>query len=100
MCLILFAVQPNPDYRLVVAANRDEFYRRPAHPAGLWDDYPEILAGRDAEIAAIKAALETTTERLRLFREEESPRLEKKIMAKLAKKFPALGESKNEDEAA
>ena len=61
-------------------------------------------SGRDAELAALKADLkdlqEKTTEKLRLFREEESPRLEKKIMAKLAKKFPALGESKNEDEAA
>lgn len=50
MCLILFAVKPNPKYRLVVAANRDEFYSRPAYPARLWNDHPEILAGRDAEM--------------------------------------------------
>ena len=43
MCLILFAVKPNPKYRLVVAANRDEFYSRPAYPARLWDDHPEVL---------------------------------------------------------
>ena len=57
-------------------------------------------SGRDAEVAALRADLNAVNEKLRLFREEESPRLEKKIMAKLSKKFPALGESKNEDEAA
>jgi len=57
-------------------------------------------AGVHPEVAALRADLNAVNEKLRLFREEESPRLEKKIMAKLAKKFPALGESKNEDEAA
>ncbi len=28
MCLILFAWKSHPDYPLVVAANRDEFYER------------------------------------------------------------------------
>ena len=49
MCLILFAVNPNPEYRLIVAANRDEFYSRKASPAELWRDKPGILAGRDQE---------------------------------------------------
>jgi uncharacterized protein with NRDE domain len=30
MCLILVAWQAHPDYPLVVAANRDEFFARPA----------------------------------------------------------------------
>lgn len=47
MCLILVAWQAHPDYALVVAANRDEFYVRPAAPAHWWDDAPEVLAGRD-----------------------------------------------------
>ncbi|MBV1907309.1 MAG: NRDE family protein [Pseudomonadales bacterium] len=34
---------------LVVAANRDEFYTRPTHPAHYWDKYPELLAGKDLE---------------------------------------------------
>ncbi len=50
MCLILFGVQPNRELRLVVAANRDEFYRRPASSADYWDDHPEVLAGRDLEM--------------------------------------------------
>jgi len=50
MCLILFAVQPNQNLRLVVAANRDEFYGRPSSRAHYWDDYPEVLAGRDLQM--------------------------------------------------
>ena len=47
MCLILFAYRVVPGAPLIVAANRDEHFTRPAAPAGLWDDHPEILAGRD-----------------------------------------------------
>ena len=49
MCLILFAWQAHPDYPLILAGNRDEFYARPTAPAGFWDDHPQILAGRDLE---------------------------------------------------
>ena len=47
MCLILLAWRCHPHYPLVVAANRDEFYNRPAAAAHAWDDAPHILAGRD-----------------------------------------------------
>lgn len=47
MCLIVLAWQHHPRYRLVVAANRDEFYARPTAPAGWWADAPRVLAGRD-----------------------------------------------------
>lgn len=49
MCLILFANQVHPIYKLVVAANRDEFYQRPTAHAQFWEDDPNILAGRDLE---------------------------------------------------
>ncbi|MEZ5539705.1 MAG: NRDE family protein [Pseudomonadales bacterium] len=49
MCLILFAWQSHPQYKLVVAANRDEFYARSSAPAHFWQDAPNILAGRDLE---------------------------------------------------
>jgi len=49
MCLIFLGWQQHPDYRLVVAANRDEFYARPTAPAGYWQEAPDILAGRDLE---------------------------------------------------
>ena len=47
MCLINFQFQTHPNYKLIVAANRDEFYERPTAPAQLWEDHPNILAGRD-----------------------------------------------------
>lgn len=47
MCLILAALDAHPDYALVVAANRDEFYDRPTARADFWADHPEILGGRD-----------------------------------------------------
>lgn len=49
MCLILFAYNNHPDYPLVLAANRDEYYRRPTRPLDFWPDAENILAGRDLE---------------------------------------------------
>lgn len=49
MCLILFAYRVHPEYRLLLAANRDEFYSRPTEPARFWSDAPDLLAGRDLE---------------------------------------------------
>ncbi|MEY2196076.1 NRDE family protein [Neobacillus sp. BF23-41] len=49
MCLIVFAYRVHPVYKLLVAANRDEFYGRPTAPAHYWEDRPDILAGRDLE---------------------------------------------------
>lgn len=48
MCLLLFAYRADAEFPLVVAANRDEYHRRPAAPASWWHDAP-ILAGRDLE---------------------------------------------------
>lgn len=49
MCLIVFAWQVVPGMPLVAAANRDEYYERPASAAGWWEDQPEIYAGRDLQ---------------------------------------------------
>lgn len=49
MCLIFISVQEHPQYKLVIAANRDEFYQRKTAPASYWHDHPEILGGRDLE---------------------------------------------------
>lgn len=49
MCLLLVALDAHPDYKLIVAANRDEFYARPAAPADWWHDHPQIFAGRDLQ---------------------------------------------------
>ena len=47
MCLILFAYRVVPGVPLIVAANRDERFDRPTAPAALWNDHPQVLAGRD-----------------------------------------------------
>lgn len=49
MCLINFHFQAHSNYKLIVAANRDEFYKRSTATAHFWEDYPTILAGRDLE---------------------------------------------------
>ncbi|HEY4213193.1 MAG TPA: NRDE family protein [Steroidobacteraceae bacterium] len=47
MCLLVIAWQAHPRYRLVVAANRDEFHERPAAPMAKWPAPNDLLAGRD-----------------------------------------------------
>lgn len=48
MCLLVLAWQTHPRYRLIVAANRDEFHERPTAPLSLWTaPDPSIAAGRD-----------------------------------------------------
>jgi len=46
VCLILAAWDTHPDFKLVVAANRDEFFERTSLPMHWWDDVP-LLGGRD-----------------------------------------------------
>lgn len=47
MCILLFALRHHPDFPLIIAANRDEFHRRPAARARFWRGHPHLLAGRD-----------------------------------------------------
>ncbi|MBW1997015.1 MAG: NRDE family protein [Deltaproteobacteria bacterium] len=47
MCLLVFALRSHSCYDLVLAANRDEYYDRPAEPASWWPDAPHLLSGRD-----------------------------------------------------
>ena len=46
MCLLVLAWQVDPRYRLILAANRDEFHARPAAALAKWPENG-ILAGRD-----------------------------------------------------
>jgi uncharacterized protein with NRDE domain len=47
MCLIVFAYRMHEEFKLIAAANRDEFYRRPTAAVHFWEDHPHVLAGRD-----------------------------------------------------
>lgn len=51
MCLLVLAWAAHPRYRLIVAANRDEYHERPAAPLAKWPEAPHILAGRDLRAA-------------------------------------------------
>ncbi|HSQ86797.1 MAG TPA: NRDE family protein, partial [Desulfobacterales bacterium] len=37
----------HPKYRMVLAANRDEYYDRPTAPIAFHDDSPDVLGGLD-----------------------------------------------------
>src|ERR1700749_3919130 len=47
MCLLVLAWQAHPRYRLIVAANRDEFHARPAAAMAKWAAPDDFVAGRD-----------------------------------------------------
>lgn len=49
MCLVVFAYKTHPKYKLIFAANRDEFYNRPSSQAQFWAEYPFLLAGKDLQ---------------------------------------------------
>lgn len=60
MCLIVVGWRVHPDYPLVVAANRDEFYARPTASAARWPDAPDILGGIDLEAGGTWLGISTT----------------------------------------
>jgi uncharacterized protein with NRDE domain len=52
MCLVALAIDQNRRFPLVIAANRDEFFKRPAARLAWWTPEsggPAILSGRDLE---------------------------------------------------
>ena len=49
MCLLFLALDTHPEYRLIAAANRDEFYARPTQAMHAWKDHRQVIAGRDLE---------------------------------------------------
>jgi uncharacterized protein with NRDE domain len=49
MCLIALAHRTHPRWPLVIAANRDEFFARPARGAHWWDEAPDVFGGRDLQ---------------------------------------------------
>jgi len=49
MCLILFSHRATPGYRLILAANRDEFYARKTAVLQRWGREGRIISGRDLQ---------------------------------------------------
>lgn len=57
MCLIFLSLNNHTGYKLIVAANRDEFYQRKTSPVHFWEDNPHILGGRDLEASGTWMAM-------------------------------------------
>jgi len=49
MCLLVLSWRAHTRYRLVIAANRDEYHARAAAPLASWQDLPEVAGGRDLQ---------------------------------------------------
>jgi len=49
MCILAFAWQAHPRWKLVAVANRDEMHARPAEALARWDGHPHLLAGKDTK---------------------------------------------------
>jgi uncharacterized protein with NRDE domain len=60
MCLIFISINNHPTYKLIIAANRDEFYNRKTAAADFWEDKPSILGGRDLEACGTWMAMTKT----------------------------------------
>lgn len=60
MCLIFLSLNNHPTYKLVVAANRDEFYERHTAAADYWQNNPDILGGRDLKAHGTWLAMTTS----------------------------------------
>jgi uncharacterized protein with NRDE domain len=89
VCLILFGHRAHPAYRLVVAANRDEWFRRPTAPAAFWPDAPHVLAGRDLEAQGTWLGVTRTGRFAALtnFRDAESRRTDLPSRGALVREF-------------
>lgn len=76
MCLAAFALNAHPRFPLVIAANRDEFFARPAAPMAWWQSGGiELLAGRDLSAGGTWFGL-TRTGRLALLTNVREPALQ------------------------
>ena len=49
MCILFIAKNSHPDYPLIIAANRDEYFARPTEAPHWWPESPQLFAGKDAQ---------------------------------------------------
>ena len=63
MCVLAFAWNAHPGWRLVMAGNRDELHDRPAAPLARWGDLEpdldHVIAGRDLQAGGTWAGIST-----------------------------------------
>ncbi len=73
MCLIFLSIKQHPEYPLIIAANRDEFYNRNTAPADFWKDHQQIVGGRDLEAQGTWMAM-TTSGRISMITNYRDPK--------------------------
>ena len=95
MCLVVFAWQAHPEYRLILAGNRDEAHHRPTQDAHWWPDNESILAGRDLQAGGTWLAVGKTGRFATVtnFREGQTGRAGRKSRGALVTDFVANSES-------
>ncbi|NYT57833.1 NRDE family protein [Alcaligenaceae bacterium] len=49
MCIAYLAIAAHPDWPLFIAANRDEYHKRPCLPAAPWPEYSDVIGGLDCQ---------------------------------------------------
>ena len=75
MCLVALAIDQHRRFPLVVVANRDEYFARPASPMAWWSQgpgLPAVLSGRDLQSGGTWLGL-TTAGRLALLTNVRNP---------------------------
>ena len=89
MCLILFALNQHPQYKLIIAANRDEFFSRPTIEAGFWEENNSILGGRDVKSGGTWLGLNKNGRFIAItnFRDPKNEKKTAKSRGKLSKNF-------------
>src|SRR6266566_388798 len=98
MCLLVLAWQAAPRYRLVVAANRDEYHERPAAALAKWPPPAAFIAGRDLRAQGTWLAVDRERRFgvVTNFRELQRPRLGAPSRGELIPRYlsaPAAGVS-------
>lgn len=95
MCLILFALNKNPDYKIIIAANRDEFFNRPTISAGYWKENNAVLGGRDIKSGGTWIGINKTGRFIAItnYRDPKNENSNAKSRGDLSKRFLFQSES-------
>jgi uncharacterized protein with NRDE domain len=98
VCLLVLAWNAHPRYRLVLAANRDEYHERPADPLAKWPPPNDILAGRDQKAGGTWLALDRARRFgvVTNFRELQRPRRSAPSRGRLIPDYLSAGQTPEE----
>lgn len=89
MCLIIFALNQHPKYKLIIAANRDEFFSRPTLEADFWKEENSILGGRDVQSGGTWFGMNKNGRFIAItnYRDPKNEKKDAKSRGELSKKF-------------